>query len=886
VRFISILLFIILLPCHLSAQTNSVPPGLTGLGDSYTVGLGGSPDYLDLIAPNFGGTETNLGVSGDLAIDIAWNVVYTGNSLWNTAGTSVDKTLMVGLNDADYYGVGSKEVIYTQSLQAIIALMAIPRSDLVFGQDSGCVPTGTWDNWTMPSANGMGKHSDTNGSVLTCTVTANSKGIIYVAYYASDHNTGTMAVKIDGSTPGSNATLTAGYAGGSNIESPNGTSQTYWLARYAGLTPGSHTFTFTVTSATGSSQLDNVVAWLGGPFTVTPQNLTVYAAGVVYQQNNTNGTATAQYNSDAQTAIQQLQNDGLPVQWVNIRAYLNSSTDYNGGTPAAPSMPSTARTPGVLISTCVVSNDLPLHPGNCGHAHIAEAFIARRVAVGQLGVITGPTCGNYADFASSNVAPHWAASSEAQYDGSQTTPPSSIAGTQADPTYGCTIKRLTNAPVTPGNGNFCAHEYSNMTAVNANDTLVLMSCNSYFLADLSGNVIVPPGNLPWGGGVGSRWDPVNPKVFYYMNNPNTTNVLKQGTVPTNTGACAPSCTITSTTLHTFSEYTTINFGGGEGDLFSPDHILLNGTRVSDGSLDVFVYTISTDTKGPVANFSAALNFDNAEITGSNQMVINWGVDQSPIGSCSSPPCHTGFELFGSTCNGVGCSPANANFVRHLSDTHSHSVESRDVNGNDIVMALDVYPRTPGCAGQDGGGEGGIVSIRVDGSGITCIVTTPWTSTLHMGSTRNLSGQNWINVSIEDSSGFTGNNSGSATYPLNGNWNLTTNSSNTPTSAGQWGYLSNDSFLLTPEGTALYRMYQDRSRPGTADYWKQSRACISRDGGYVIYDSDFGQGQNFSGVTDYIDVYAMATGITSGSTGASGAGASGGTVMKGGAVVTN
>lgn len=478
---------------------------------------------------------------------------------------------------------------------------------------------------------------------------------------------------------------------------------------------------------------------------------------------------------------------------------------------------------------------------------------------------SSPTCGSLND-PGIHVAAHYATSSEAHYDGSTIAPPASVGGTIADNTYSCTIKRLTNATVAPANGNFCAHEYSNMSAINASDTLVLLSCGSYFITDLSGNVIVPRGNLPWGGGEGCRWDPVNPLECYYIVDPGTGNVLYKLTVPSNYSSCAPTCTVASTTLHTFSEYSHIDFGGGEGDMFSPDHIVLDGMRTSDGSTDIFVYTISTDTKGPVYNFTQP--FDNVQITGSNQMVVNWGGShiQTPFGSCTSGPCLTGFELFGAPCMGVGCTPANANYVRHLSDTNNHSTETRDNNGNDIVVSFDVYPRVPGCGGSGNGGEGGVESIRVDGSGVTCIlVATPWSGDAHLSSTKNLTGNNWIEFSDEDGSSFSG--SSSASYPLNPNWNQPTDSNNNPTSAGQWGYLSNESAILSPDGSSVYRIFQSRSRPGPADYWKVSRDSISRDGAYVIFDSDFGLGQNYGGVTDYVDAYEVATEINTTSTSA-------------------
>jgi hypothetical protein len=449
-----------------------------------------------------------------------------------------------------------------------------------------------------------------------------------------------------------------------------------------------------------------------------------------------------------------------------------------------------------------------------------------------------PACGLFNNKAI-HVAPHYAQPSESRYDGSQLAPPATVGGTYVDPIFGCSIERLTNGPVQFGQP--ARHEYGSISAINSDDTLIELGAGPWFITDLSGNIIVPQGSVPWGGGIGARWDPTNPKVAYYV--ASGTNSLIKATI--NTSNCAPRCTISTVTQHTFPEYTSITLGGGEGDM-QPDHILLSGTLASNATQEFFVYTISTGTKGPAFN-AGSHDFDNVQLTASNQMVVNWGVDQKPLGSCSTSPCYTGFELFGTACTNTGCSPGSASFVRHLSDTRSHSVESRDANGNDVVVAFDAYPRF--CA------NGGLITIKVADGTVTCIVNMlPWVSTAHLGSSRLLSGTNWIVLSSEDSDG-----PGAASYPLAANWNLPMVTNNNPAPTGYWGYLTNEVDLISLDGSKIYRLVHHRSRPGASDYWKSSRACLSRDGKYVVYDSDYGMGQN-TPVTDYTDVYLINTGV--------------------------
>jgi hypothetical protein len=187
-----------------------------------------------------------------------------------------------------------------------------------------------------------------------------------------------------------------------------------------------------------------------------------------------------------------------------------------------------------------------------------------------------PTCGLLND-RGIHVAPHYAQASEAHFDGSQLSMPSSVGGAYIDPVFGCTVKRLTNGPAQFGTA--VRHEYSSMTAINSDDTLVEVGGTIWEILDLSGNIIVPQGGVPWGGGMGARWAPDQPNVAYYV--VHASPVLAKAAI--NTTNCAPACTINSTILHSFPEYSSILFGGGEGDMRDADHMVISGVKVSDGA---------------------------------------------------------------------------------------------------------------------------------------------------------------------------------------------------------------------------------------------------------------------------------------------------------------
>src|SRR5262245_44830986 len=152
-------------------------------------------------------------------------------------------------------------------------------------------------------------------------------------------------------------------------------------------------------------------------------------------------------------------------------------------------------------------------------------------------------------------------------------------------------------------------EYSTMSPFNLDNTYLLLQHVAYFgLYDGSGTTYL--GHLPFEINASSepRWSRTDPRVLYYRYN----NQLKQYNVVTGFRSV----------VHTFSEYSSIS-GRGESDISEDgNHFVF----VADNR-DVFVYEISTDTKGPVcvppACPTGALSFDSLQITPNNNVTITW-----------------------------------------------------------------------------------------------------------------------------------------------------------------------------------------------------------------------------------------------------------------------
>jgi len=274
--------------------------------------------------------------------------------------------------------------------------------------------------------------------------------------------------------------------------------------------------------------------------------------------------------------------------------------------------------------------------------------------------------------------------------------------------------------------------------------------------------------------------------------------------------------ISCTVLHSFSEYSSISLGGGEGDISDDgDHIVVQGT-LANGTAEIFVYTISTNTKGSVFNYGTH-GFDNAQITHSNRVVINWG-NQANV-TCPTPgvPCYNGFELFSQ----------NMSYIRQVFRNGSHSKELVDLSGNEVVALNDSGAWFCSSQGQ------GIAVIDLNTSVGKCLLgNLPWNASIHVGA----SGNGWV---VSEHLDYGANST--ASYPLAVNWQ------------SLWAYGDNEILLMRVDGSENRRLVHHRSL-GAGDYWKVPRPSISRDGKWVVFDSDFGLGNP---VPDYADAYLIA-----------------------------
>lgn len=329
-------------------------------GDSITAGTGATTNllgYASLLSLDEAATPTNYGLSGYYGCDVNTGEIFNTIGAIVATAKNATQTLMSGTNDANFKGTGTYETgVYQLCHQAGIAWLAVPDAYKIHAQ-AGLL-SGTWAADTN-FYTGIAEVSTTNGSSISMTLTTNG-GPIYLWYKVSDASAGTFTWQLDGgaatsvnafTTPTIASVLSAGVA----------------MVRITGVSAGSHTVLVTVTSATGAGNSVSIIG-VGSPApallsSTTPhyQPPAVYVGGVIRQQSDANAAATLAYNNDALADVNLLKGDGLNVTFIDVRSYVNATTDMANA----------------------------LHPNNIGHQHLRDAWEAQmQFAPGFSGTLT------------------------------------------------------------------------------------------------------------------------------------------------------------------------------------------------------------------------------------------------------------------------------------------------------------------------------------------------------------------------------------------------------------------------------------------------------------------------------------------------------------------
>jgi hypothetical protein len=379
--------------------------------------------------------------------------------------------------------------------------------------------------------------------------------------------------------------------------------------------------------------------------------------------------------------------------------------------------------------------------------------------------------------------------------------PPAYGQSYTDPVFGCQITRLVNG----------THEYSEMSAFNANDTKIIVGVygtSGRTIIDFSGNTICYASAI--GGNGEPRWDKTDPnKIWFHDIGGNHIYTL-------NATTCA------ATLYDTLAPYasTGLWFCGGESDISADgDHFCVSDPATDANSIRR--YTISTKTLGTAISggSSATSSVDFADITPvNNNILVNFGSPRS-------------FEIYNGT-TGV--------FDHQIANWSSHSDRFVGLNDHEMLFTGNGNNPAPGsCSGTS------YVAFDLASSGNTPLCTgidTGQYLSAHLSVNNEYTAlppsRQTVAISIDNDN---------ATWPSeDANWQA------------KWTAFTNEIIVQNTDGTGLRRLAHHRAINSVGYYWNQTRASMSRSGNWIVYDSNFGR-SSASPDDASIDVYLLKLG---------------------------
>jgi hypothetical protein len=410
-------------------------------------------------------------------------------------------------------------------------------------------------------------------------------------------------------------------------------------------------------------------------------------------------------------------------------------------------------------------------------------------------------------------------------------PPPAKGSSYTDPQYGCAVSRLTDAA---GDhlGAAAHHNYGTVNALNADDSYVMINLEngSKEIVDTSGGVVVPVANMPNDNSQQVPWDISIPTRFYFSSGA----TIQRADITGLPGcASAHNCMVATALLRNFAgTYSSVQIPDQEDISDDGDHLWL----VADTK--AFLYTISTNSVGPamtVGTKDSGNGWHKIQILPSNRMLMTWSPNGAGPGA--------GQEIYN----------IDTTLNWHMFDNTIHSDCGKDLSGNEVCVVARI-PDTGGgitgagaCPTWTGTQDGGIDAINMSTHKPQCLVDVNWADTEVSFRDGNV-GAGWVFITFFNSGGC-------PTYSC---FDTTPSSHLDPSWAVHWIHFAEEGILVRIDnnnGPNKYRLFHTRSR-SSEYYWAIPRGSISRDGKYVVFDSNFDISN--SGLGNYTDVYLTKT----------------------------
>ncbi len=457
---------------------------------------------------------------------------------------------------------------------------------------------------------------------------------------------------------------------------------------------------------------------------------------------------------------------------------------------------------------------------NAANSPLSVGLSGTGAVVASPAVSGAPTCGKNND-SSVHVPTDWS-----------TFVPPAKGQSYVDPTFGCTVTRITDASSEDFNGSVyepLLMGYATVSPFNASDTYLMIAdgVGQHFVTDLKGNIVVSIANMPskandsW-----FYWDATDPNIFYYTSG----NSMMSGTI------VGP--TVTSATVHQFTEYSAVNLMDETDVSEDGAHVvLIGGDNTGNSHESVFDYDFVTNTKAPVYTTSCTGVVNNSNNgclhklvqTPDNNVTIDFANDGSGA--------EQGLRLW------TGSTPLTV-----LQDATDHMDTGYDQNGNSVMIEAGNSTYTPGITNPCPSGWGLDVRQIYDVASSVCLLDNQ--PSWHVGYRGNPN-QPWVGLSFFDQ-----RTSGPEFFDGASNYS--------PPSSSNWELYEDEVMVVRIDANNnpnyVYRLARAYSRSGE-DFDAQPHAAISRDGKYIAFGSDMayahtGCPANFQTNTDCTDVYVI------------------------------
>ena len=838
----------------LSASTNSLSFGNVSLGTTSTQAVtltntGNSSvsiSQVNVTGPGFGATAlvlpTSLAAGQSASLSVQFLPINSGSvtgtvsvvsnatnsptniSLsgtgYSSAGVISANPASVNLGSVTVGSSGSQTVVLTNTGNATVNISQLTSSGAGFSASGLSVPmylnAGQSANLNVvfaPTTAGSvtgGISVVSNASNSPASISVSGSGI--AAAVAPSITTQPASQTV---TAGQTATFTAAATGTAPLSyqwQKNG-------AAISGATSSSYTTPATTTSDSGSG-FAVVLSNTAGTVTSAAATLTVNAATLLLNSSATSldfGSVNTTSSSAQNVTFTNAGNSDVSISNVSVSGAGFDATGLSTGQTLTPGQTATL--------------SVTFAPAASGSASGSVAVASNATNSPSTLTLTGtgvtptsstgtPTCGKSGD--STNYVPT---------DWTTFLPPGK-GQSYVDPTFGCTVTRVTDASSEVWSGSFFLPlnmGYATVFPFNANDSYLMLSdgWRRYFVTDLSGNVIVPLSNMPPMNNTWVLWDATNASVFYYTYG----NSLMKGSIS--------GSTVSTSTVHQFSEYAAINFMDETDVSQDGAHVVIVGGDTSGSSPEnVFVYDFVTNTKGAVytTGCTGSVGGPNNGClhkliqTPDNNVIIQFAGDGS------------GPEQGNRLWSGVTPLPA-------LQDATNHLDAGYDLNGNAVFIEVGNSTYTPGLTNPCPSGWG--LDVRQIYNPMSAVCLLDQAPSWHVGYRGNAQ-QPWVGLSFFDGGPSPSpewfDNTGNYAAPTSSNWQL-----------------YEDEIILARidannNSGKIYRVARAYSR-SNEDFYAQPHAAISHDGRYVAFQSNMayahtGCPANFQSTTGCTDVYVV------------------------------